>query len=512
MTRARGEDLVKKGNGNDKRERSPTRVFGPNCFFEPEALSCQQMKSLSSRMIVALLLLLGFAFSQLITMPAPLTAADWNIFLLFFLTIVGVLWQPYPIGTIVIISLGLGCLTGILTLDQTLRGFSSSVTWIIIAAFLFARSFIKTGLGRRIALYFIRAIGSSSLRLGYALCLTDLVLAPVTASNTARSGGIIFPVARALALEFKSEPESSPRRIGAYLLFTAYQSNVVTSAMFLTAMAANALTVQFARDVAGVEITWILWMQAAIVPGLVSLAIVPWIIHRLYPPELRATPEAITYANRELKVLGDWDPQEKILAVVFLLLGGTWATSAFHGIPTVAAALTAVGVLLVLNVLEWEDVISEKRAWATLIWFGGFISLAGALTSSNLMTWLTANARVWLQGWNALAALILLIVAYTFLHYVFASMTAHIIALYAAFLAIALATGAPPMLAALGLCFFSNLYATLTHYGDGAAPVYYGSGYIEQKDWWIVGFLLALDHLVVWLGIGLPYWKLLGIW
>ena len=324
MTRARGEDLVKKGNGNDKRERSPTRVFGPNCFFEPEALSCQQMKSLSPRMIVALLLLLGFAFSQLITMPAPLTAADWNIFLLFFLTIVGVLWQPYPIGTIVIISLGLGCLTGILTLDQTLRGFSSSVTWIIIAAFLFARSFIKTGLGRRIALYFIRAIGSSSLRLGYALCLTDLVLAPVTASNTARSGGIIFPVARALALEFKSEPESSPRRIGAYLLFTAYQSNVVTSAMFLTAMAANALTVQFARDVAGVEITWILWMQAAIVPGLVSLAIVPWIIHRLYPPELRATPEAITYANRELKVLGDWDPQEKILAVVFLLLGGTW--------------------------------------------------------------------------------------------------------------------------------------------------------------------------------------------
>jgi DASS family divalent anion:Na+ symporter len=399
-----------------------------------------------------------------------------------------------------------------MTLDQALRGFSNSVTWIIIAAFLFARSFIKTGLGRRIALHFIRGIGSSSMRLGYALSLTDLLLAPVTASNTARSGGIIFPIARALALEFKSDPENSPRRIGAYLLFTAYQSNVVTSAMVLTAMAANALSVQLAHDVAGVEITWGLWFAAAIVPGAVSLALLPWIVHRLYPPELSATPEAIDYARRELELMGLWGYQERVLAVVFVLLGGTWATAAFHAIPTVAAALTAVAILLVLDVLDWNDVISEKPAWATLIWFGGFISLAGALTSSNLITWLIDNARIWLAGWHSLTALILLVVIYTFLHYAFASLTAHIIALYAAFLAIALAAGAPPMLSALILCFFSNLYGTLTHYGDGAAPVFFGSGYIGQRDWWIVGFLLAVVHLVVWLGIGLPYWKLLGIW
>ena len=250
---------------------------------------------------------------------------------------------------------------------------------------MYARAFVKTGLGKRIALTFIKKLGSSSLRLGYSLALTDLVLAPVTPSNTARTGGMIFPVARSLVLEFDSKPGPSARRIGSFLLFTAYQVNVVTSAMFMTAMAANAIAVQLAQQTVGVEISWGQWALAASLPGLIALLTVPLLIYLVYPPELKQTPQAQEYAAAELAKMGPISAPEKTLATVFIVLALTWATAVIHSITTIAAALAAVTFLLLWRVLEWNDIAGEKRAWETFIWFGGFISLASALTDTELL-------------------------------------------------------------------------------------------------------------------------------
>ncbi len=454
----------------------------------------------------------GLLVAFIVPTPEGLAAADWKLLVLFLTTVAGVVWQPFPVSIVVLTSLAIGGTLGLMSVQQFLEGFSNSVTWIIVAAFLFARAFVKTGLGRRIALLFIRSIGKNSMMLGYALALTDLLLSPVTASNTARGGAIVFPLARSLAGEFDSEAGPTSRRIGAYLLLTAYQTNVVTSAMFLTAMAANALCVELARQVAGVEITWELWAAAASVPGLLSFLVLPWFVHRVYPPEIKETKKAQIYASNELRKLGPVSRHERMLGLVFLVLAATWATSSVHGISTVAAALTALCVLIVLGILDVDELAGEKAAWMTFIWFGGMLSLAGALTDGNLITWFVQNVESMFAGGQGLQYLILLALGYFYLHYAFVSMTAQIIALYGAFLATALALQAPPLLSALLLCFFSNLYASLTHYADGAAPIFYGSGYIEQGDWWRVGFLLSLVNLTIWLGVGLPWWSFLGIW
>lgn len=456
--------------------------------------------------------LTALLLSLLVAPPQGLSNSDWNLFLLFWATIAAILWQPFPTAVVVLVSLALGSVSGILTLEQTLKGYSNSVTWIIVAAFLFSRAFIKTQLGRRIALHFIARLGKSSLRLGYALALTDLVLSPVTASNTARTGGIIYPVARSLAAEFGSEPGPSARKIGSYLLFTAFQANVITSAMFLTAMAANGLSIELARATVGVEITWALWLAAAALPGVLSLILVPYLIYRSYPPELTSTPQAQVFAQRELHLMGPMSRDERFLVVIFTLLALTWATSQLHAIHTVAAALAAVSTLLVTGILKISDVGSERPAWETFLWFGGMVSLAGALTDSRLIDWFVTMMKGWFAGVPSLTALILLIILYVYLHYAFASMTAQIIALYAAFLTTAVSAGAPPLLSALLFCFFSNLYASLTHYGDGAAPIYFGSGYIEQGDWWRVGFYISVSSLIIWLGVGLPWLRISGIW
>ena len=68
------------------------------------------------------------------------------------------------------------------------------------------------------------------------------------------------------------------------------------------------------------------------------------------------------------------------------------------------------------------------------------------------------------------------------------------------------------MLAALVFAFFSNLFAGLTHYGTGPAPVFFGAGYVEMGAWWRLGGLLSLVNIVIWLGVGGLWWKLLGLW
>ncbi len=447
-----------------------------------------------------------------VPVPAGLDERSWSLLIVFLAALTGLVVQPAPMGVLFLTALAIAVLSGVLTPAQALAGYSNNILWLIVIAFMFARAFVKTGLGRRIALLIIRRIGTSSLRLGYSLSLTDLVLAPVTASNTARTGAIVFPIAVALSREFDSHPGPTASRIGSYLLFTSYQINLVTSALFLTAMASNPLAAELARQIAGVEITWIGWLAASALPGAIAFVAIPYLIHKAYPPDIQRTPQAQQYAIAELEKLGPAGVREKILTGVFVSLAVVWGTQQLHGIDTVVAGLAGLCVLLLSEVLDWRDVVEETSAWDTFVWWGAMMSLAMALNQSQATTWFASLAGDSLAGWSALPALVALVVAYTYIHYVFAGQTAHVVALYAPFLAVAVAAGAPPLLAALQLGFFSNLNSTLTHYADGAAPIYYGSGYIEQRTWWRIGFYLSVFHLVLWLGVGLPWCRALGIW
>jgi DASS family divalent anion:Na+ symporter len=74
------------------------------------------------------------------------------------------------------------------------------------------------------------------------------------------------------------------------------------------------------------------------------------------------------------------------------------------------------------------------------------------------------------------------------------------------------ALGAPPLLAALVLGYFSNLFSSMTHYGTGPAPVLFGAGYVTLAEWWGLGALVSVVNLAIWLGVGGLWWKLLGLW
>lgn len=444
--------------------------------------------------------------------PAGLKPQAWHLFAIFVATILGFILQPMPIGAIAFISVGFAGLVKAVTPADALSGFGNTTIWLIVSAFLFAKGFIKTGLGRRIAYKIMGVIGDSSLKLGYAMVLSDLIVAPATPSNTARAGGILYPIVRSLSSAFDSEPGVSARKIGSYLMKTTFQGNCITSAMFITSVAPNSLVVALAAQTANVSISWGTWALAGIVPGLVGLLVTPYLLYKIYPPEITKTPEAKALAHKEIEKMGSMSRGEKIVAGVFVLALLLWATASLTKLDATMVAMICVGIMLIGQAIEWKDVLEEKGAWDTLIWMGALMSLAGALNKLGLIGWfakLVSGALVGVSWWVALGILLL---AYMYSHYAFASLSAHVTAMYAAFLAVAVAAGAPPFLAAMGLGAISGLMGGLTHYATGPAPIYFGAGYIPQGTWWNLGFILSVSNLIIWIGLGGLWWKVLGLW
>ncbi len=444
--------------------------------------------------------------------PAGLKPAAWQLLAIFVATILGFILQPLPIGAIALLSVTFSALSGVLKPAEALSGFSNSTIWLIVSAFLFAKGFIKTGLGRRIAYVLIRAMGDSTLKLGYTLALSDLIISPATPSNTARAGGILFPIVKSLSSAFGSEPGASSRKVGAFLMQTAYQGNTITSAMFMTSMAGNPLIALLAAKTLNIEISWGLWATAAIVPGLLSLLIVPYFLYKFYPPEIKHTPEAKTLAAKELTQMGAMSLGEKIVAAVFVGALILWSTSQYTKLDATVVAMLAVGVMLVTKVLEWKDVLDEKGAWDTLIWMGALIGLADFLSKLGFIPWFAKAVSSSMVGIPWMQAFILLLVIYMYAHYGFASLVAHITAMYAAFASVAVAAGAPAYLVALALAFMSNLCMSLTHYAAGPAPIYFGAGYVDQGTWWKLGFMISIVNMIIWVGVGAIWWKTLGLW
>lgn len=443
--------------------------------------------------------------------PAGVAVKAWQLLAIFAATIVGLILQPLPMGAVVIIGTMATALTGTLSPADALNGFSNTTVWLIFAAFLFARGFIKTGLGRRIAYWFIRAFGRRTLGLGYSLVLSDLVIAPATPSNTARAGGVLFPVVRGLTATFNSEPGPTAGRIGRFLMLSTYQGDVITSGMFMTAMAANPLIVELTMKTTNIQLSWGGWALAALLPGLLSLAVMPLVIYWLARPEITETPEATALAREQLAKMGGIRKDEWVVLGVFVLALALWGTATLTKLDATVVALLGVGVMLVTGVIGWDDVLGERGGWDALIWFGGLVGMATMIGRLGLIKWFSEYVAGYVKGWAWLPALGILLLVYFYSHYGFASLTAHVSAMFVPFLTVAIAAGAPPLLAALSLAFFSNLNACLTHYGTGPAPIYFGAGYADLKTWWGIGFVASLVNIVIWLGVGPFYWKMLGL-
>ncbi len=391
-----------------------------------------------------------------------------------------------------------------------LSGFSNTTVWLIFAAFMFALGYEKSGLGKRIALQLVKLMGKKTLTLGYAVVIADLIIAPFTPSNTARSGGTIYPVIRNLPELYDSKPnDPSARRMGSYLMWMAISATCITSTLFLTGLAPNPLAVELVKKTANVEISWMQWFSAMAPFGILMLIVLPLIGYLLYPPEVKGGPEVPEWAARELKQQGPMSKREQLLGGLVLIALGLWI---FGGkfIDATTVAVVVVALMVILRVVSWDEILANKQAWNTLVWFGTLVTLASGLSQVGFVKWVAQVIGGHMTGLSPLTAMVVLTLLFYFIHYMFASVTAHVTAVLPVMLAVGSAVpGIDLPQFAMMLCGTLGIMGILTPYATGPSPVYYGSGYLPSKDYWKMGAIFGVIYIVAYLLIGVPWFAML---
>jgi L-tartrate/succinate antiporter len=461
-------------------------------------------------------ILVGLAIG-LIPPPSGLPQNAWHYFALFAAIIVGLVTEPIPAAAIGLLGVVLAGLSGWVSpvpakaIAWTLSGFANTTIWLIFAAYTFAYGYSKTGLGRRIALHLIKRLGGRTLGLGYAVAIADLALSPFTPSNTARSGGTIFPIIENVPPLYGSTPGATSRKMGAYLLYTALAATTVTSSIFLTSQAPNVLAASLAAKTANISLSWTEWFLGFLPVGVLLFVMVPALLYWIYPPEIKTAPEAPKWAAEELSKIGPMSRQEYSLMVMVLIVLGLWIGGTKYA-DTTMVALVAVGAMVVLRIVSWDDVLANKQAWNVLVWFATLVTLAGGLAQVKFVDWLGKALAPRFHGVPVIAGIVLVTGTYFFLHYLFASTTAHTTALFPVFLTVALKLpGLSPQGWALMLAYPLGLIGILTPYATGPSPIYYGSGYIKGRDFWVYGAILGGIYFLALVVIGIPWLHFLGL-
>ncbi|PMR75102.1 anion permease [Billgrantia endophytica] len=460
--------------------------------------------------------------------PDGLSPHAWYFFAIFLGCVVGLILEPLPgavIGLIGVTTAALLAPWALFSPEQlaapnfnaanqafawAVSGFTNSTVWLIFGAFMFALGYEKTGLGRRISLWLVNAMGKRTLTLGYAVMISDSILAPFTPSNTARSAGTIYPVIRNLPPLYDSYPnDPSMRRMGSFLMWTALASTCVTSSLFLTAMAPNLLAIALTESATGIQVNWGQWFMAIAPAGILLLLLVPLLCYWLCAPEVKAGHEVSDWARDELKKLGALTRKEIVLvlmvvtALLMWIFGGNIISASLVGLVVICG-------MLLTGIVTWDDILNNNAAWNTFVWFATLVALAGGLSQVGFVHWFGTVVGGQISHFNPLMAMVALVVLFYALHYFFASITAHVTALLPVILAAA--SGIPGLdmqMFVLLLLPTLGFMGILTPYGTGPSPVYYGSGYLPSALFWRLGAIFGLLFLVVWLVVGVPWLALI---
>jgi len=457
------------------------------------------------RILIARIVTIGLAAALWWTPPpAGLALQAWRLFAIFAASIFSVVINALPILTASVFAVSVAVLTGLLLPEDAYSGFANGTILLIVVAFLVANAVVKCGLSARAGHWMVGRFGRSTLGLSYSIFVLDAVIAPAFPSNTARSG-VLYPLAFSLADAAGAKPNQPERhRLGAFLMFSGIASLSVSSALWLTAMAANPLGTEIARGM-GVEIGFGRWLLAASVPTICAMALLPIVLYRIIRPEVRSTPDAPAAARKALASLGPLTRQEWTVLVVFIGMVVLWASAATMKLDSTAIAFLGLGALLTTGAITAKDIAKQGDVLATFIWFAVLFTLSSQLNRLGFMEFLGSRLASALSGLASPTAGLVLVVGYILLHYLFVSQTAHLLALFAVFLDVGVRLGVNPVVLAFQLLFATNYFSVITPQGSSANLLFAGSGYLSQGELYRLGAVTTAISFVVYAAVATPW-------
>lgn len=444
-----------------------------------------------------------FVVILLLPNPEGLTIAGQRTLAVFALTIV--LWFTRPVSfpiTFFILSVLL-VLLGVFNPDTAFKGAGSSTIFFLIGAIILAFALSKYNLDKRIALLFLQRFGMTPQTFLLGITLIGALLSMVMPAH----GVVAFLIPIILSVLGASKQDITNTKFSkSALLCLAYGASVGSMGTLLGG-ARNPLAVSLYFQHTGETVSFIDWFIAAFPLSLIMVFVVFVIMIKVYPPE-RIDMESIqNYLKREVEDMGGLSINEKMVLFFFILAFILWATfGTLVGMSTVAVLIAAL--LGVSRLLTWEDVES-KLPWGIIFLYGGAITLAFALQETGATSFLARNIINFIPSIPFLTILVIVILT-IFLSEVMsnAAATATILPLT---LSIFVGIGLSPLMG-MYIVALPSAFAFMFIIGTPGSAMVYDTGLVPAKTFVKPGILLNIVGIVLFMTVGLGWWKLLGLW
>jgi sodium-dependent dicarboxylate transporter 2/3/5 len=395
---------------------------------------------------------------------------------------------------------------GLRSIEATVPPYAHPLIFLFLGGFLLARAMHVWGLDRRLALTVLRVVGSSPRRMIAGIMAVTAFLS-MWVSNTATTM-VMLPIGVSVVTTLsRHEAQFASRVAPALLLAIAYAATIGGMGTII-GTPPNALFAAFMAETYGIEISFLRWMLVGI-PLVLVLLPLTWFVLTFVSFRIGkgAALGAHDVIAEELAGLGPVSRAERQLACVMLTVAACWifrplltAVFPWLGLTDAGVAMTGALLLFVVPVdlgrgrflLSWREAVGIR--WDVLILFGGGLSLAAAISHSDLADWIGAQ----LVGLHALPLVLLLLAVGALM--VFVGELASNTAMAAVFLPVAGATAVAMGEAPFVLTLPVALFATLGFMLPVATPpnaIVFGSGSVEMRHMLRAGVILDLLGIVV---------------
>ena len=419
--------------------------------------------------------------------------------------------EAVPIPVTALLPMILFPLLGLFSIQESTAPYASPIVFLFMGGFIIAIGLEKHNLHTRIALNLVRLTGSKAngIILGFMIATAFLSM---WISNTATTV-MMLPIAiSVISLIEDNDPKikgTKGYRLFALglLLSIAYAANIGGTATII-GTPPNVVLVGYIKQFYNIDLEFSRWLLIGLPISITLIGITFLLITRvIFPNRLGKISGSEELVKNQLKKLGTYSKEEKLVTVVFASTAAGWIfrqpLNNLIGANLLNDTLIAMsgGLLMFLVpvnfrkgqfILNWKDM--KRLPWGILILFGGGLTLAKGMESSGIIQQI-GDAFSQGSALNYTMLLILLTAVMLFMTELMSNVALTTI-FVPVVLGIANGIEIEPLYLAIPVTLASSC-AFMMPISTPPNAIVFSSGHIHMRDMMKIGFWLNLVSIVI---------------
>jgi solute carrier family 13 (sodium-dependent dicarboxylate transporter), member 2/3/5 len=456
---------------------------------------------------IGLLLSVGILLFTIFTNPPQgLSIAGFRTIGCSFFIAIWWMTEIIPIPISSLLPLLLFPILEIANIKEVTQPYSNSLVFLFLGGFMIAMAMEKWNLHKRIALLIIIAIGTKLNRivLGFMIATMFLSMWVNNTSTAMMMVSIAIPVINLIELNLKPEDKNSIQNFSTCTLLAIAYGSSIGGLGTLIGTTPNAFMVGFLLQTYGLEMSFLKWMMLGVPVVILSIPILYIVLTKIIFPIKEISDLNIDLLVKdELKNLGKFSFEEKIVGGVFLLVASLWilqpilikikylsllsdSTIAIFGALILFLSKNKSGV----PILDWDSV--KGLPWDALLLFGGGLSLAAMIEKTKVAEFI-GTTTVYFQSMPFYIIILFCVLLILFLTELTSNL-ATVAAFLPIFASIAVNMGQSPLFLVIPTTLAASC-AFMLPVGTPPNAIVYATGKIKLQDMIKVGFVLNLIYV-----------------